>query len=97
MHTHLGPRQPPPGFLALNRVRDAPMAEMASPSQDEPAPVSRPSAPASLMSDPAGTARGIMAHINGMVDLMLMGPLAEYCQEEARELFQRFTVQIRPK
>ena len=42
-------------------------------------------------------ARGMMAHINAMVDLMLMGPLAEYCQELARELLQRFTVQIRPK
>ena len=73
------------------------MAEVASPSRDEPASVSTPSAPVSLSSDHAGTARGIMAHINGMVDLMLMGPLAEYCQEEARELLQRFTVQIRPK
>ena len=45
--------------------------------------------------DPAETARGIMAHIKAMVDLMLTGPLAEYCQEEARELLQRFTVQIR--
>ena len=95
-HTPLGPR-PPPGFLALDRVRDAPMAEMASPSRDEPAPGSTPSAPASLSLDPAGMALGIMAHINGMVDLMLMGPLAEYCQEEVRELLQRFTVQIRPK
>ena len=72
------------------------MAEMASSSRSEPPLVSTPSAPVSA-ADPAETARGIMAHINAMVDLMLMGPLAEYCQEEARELLQRFTVQIRPK
>ena len=42
-------------------------------------------------------ARGLMTHLNEMVDIMLRGPLAEYCQEEARELFERFTVQIRPK
>ena len=43
-HTPLGPR-PPPGFPALHQVRDAPMAELASPSRDEPASVSTPSAP----------------------------------------------------
>ena len=73
------------------------MAELASPSRDEPASVSTPSAPASWQSDPADTARGLMTHLHEMVDIMLRGPLAEYCQEEMRELFQRFTVQIRPK
>ena len=50
-HTPLGPR-PPPGFPALDQVRDAPMAELASPSRDEPASVSTPSAPVSWQSDP---------------------------------------------
>ena len=72
------------------------MAEMASSSRGEPPLVSTPSAPVSA-SDTAEMARGIMAHINAMVDLMLTGPLAEYCQEEVRELLQWFTVQIRPK
>ena len=43
-HTPLGPRLPP-GFPALDQVREAPMAELASPSRDEPASVSTPSAP----------------------------------------------------
>ena len=80
-HTPLGPRQPQPGFPALDQVRDAPKAEMASSSQSEPPLVSTPSASA-LTADPTATARGIMAHINSMVDLMLTGPLAEFCQEE---------------
>ena len=73
------------------------MADSASPSRDEPASVLTPSTPASWRSDLADTARGLMTHLNDMVDIMLRGPLAEYCQEEARELYQRFTVQIRPK
>ena len=90
-HTPQGPRQPPPGFPALDQVRDAQMLEMASSSRGEPSLVSTPSAPASA-ADPTATARGIMAHLNSMVDLMLTGPLAEYCGDEARELFQRFMV-----
>ena len=95
-HTPQGPRQPPPGFPAVNRVRDAQMPEMASSSRGEPPPVPTPSAPV-LAADPTHTARGLMTHLNAIVDLMLTGPLAEYCEDEARELYQRFTVQIRPK
>ena len=46
---------------------------------------------------PLGDGRGLMDHLNSMVDLMLQGPLAEFCQEEARELCNRFTVLTRPK
>ena len=72
------------------------MPEMASSSQGEPPPVPPPSTPMSA-TDPAETARGLMSHLNAMVDLMHAGPLAEYCRDEARELYNRFMVQIRPK
>ena len=73
------------------------MTETASPSRDELPSVPTPSASASWRTDPSETARGLMDHLNGMVDLMLQGPLAEFCQEEARELYNRFTVLTRPK
>ena len=95
-HTPQGPRQPPPGFPAADKVRDAQVSETASSSRGEPPPVPPPSAPVSA-ADPAQTARGLMSHLYAMVDLMLAGPLAEYCEDEARELYRRFMVQIRPK
>ena len=73
------------------------MTETASPSRGEPPLVPTPSASTSWRSDPSETAPGLMAHLNDMVDLMLQGPLAEFCQEEARELYNRFTVLTRPK
>ena len=73
------------------------MTETASPSRDELPSEPTPSAPAAWRTDPSATARGLMDHLNSMVDLMLQGPLAEFCQEEARELYNRFTVLTRPK
>ena len=93
-HTPGGPRMPPPGFPARDAEREAPVMETASPSRDELPSEPTPSAHAAWRT---ATARGLMDHLNGMVDLMLQGPLAEFCQEEARELCSRFTVLTRPK
>ena len=85
-HTPQGLCSPPPGFPAATQERDAQVSGMASSSRGETPPVTVPSAP-ELAADPGRTARGIMAHINQMVDLMLMGPLAQYCEDEAQELY----------
>jgi len=71
--------------------------ETASPSRDELPSAPEPTTHAAWRTDPTALARGMMDHLNGMVDLMLQGPLADFCQEEARELYDRFTVQTRPK
>ena len=95
-HTPEGPR-PPPGFPARGAEREAPVMETASPSRDELPSAPEPSVHAAWRMDPSATACGLMDHLNGMVDLMLQGPLAEFCQDEARELCNRFTVLTRPK
>ena len=87
-YTPQGPR-PPPGFPTQ-------VSEMASSSQGEPPPVPGTSTP-ELAADPGPTARCLMVHINQMVDLMLADPLAQYCEDEAFELFRQFTVLHRPK
>jgi len=92
-----GPRMPPPGFPARVAEREAPAMETASPSRDELPSAPEPTTHAAWRTDPTALARGMMVHLNGMVDLMLQGPLADFCQEEARELYDRFTVQTRPK
>jgi len=88
---------PPLGFPARVAEREAPVMETASPSRDELPSAPEPTVHAAWRTDPSAMARGMMDHLNGMVDLMLQGPLAEFCQEEARELCSRFTVLTRPK
>ena len=48
-------------------------------------------------SGPRPTVLGIMTHLNQMVDLMLTGPMARFCMEEALELFRRFNELTPPK
>ena len=36
-------------------------------------------------------ARGLMSNLNEMVDMMLRGPLASFCQEEGVALYRCFT------
>ena len=69
------------------------MLEEASPSWGEPTLVPEslslgctdPPTPADL----EATAQGLMSHLNRLVDMMLTGPLAPLCSEEALALNQR--------
>ena len=88
-HTPQGPR-PPPGFPAAAQWQEPLVSEMASSSQGEPPPVPATSTP-QLVADSGPRARGMMVHINQMLELMLTGPLAQYCEDEAFELFRQFT------
>ena len=42
-------------------------------------------------------ALGLMSNLNQMVDMMLWGPLASFCQEEGAALHRRFTGSSSPK
>ena len=102
MHRVVAPPVTTAGVSGPPLQGEEPMVqEETDPSRGEPsiAPKAPDPAPADHQApgEPGTLARGLMSHLNEMVDMMLQGPLASLCQEEGVALCGRFTSSSSPK